>query len=168
MSDNEMMAFSRYSFSAEGQLILFNNFDLSTYEALTYNMENKSTDFYGRSFLDASNNISNNSDIANNDINDINDISAYVNIIGVVKNNLKKNYKKKIAFPEKQRKKLLIQQLQNYFQQLKDNYLKKKMYIKEDWKKLSKKEKEEINNLFVYKLLFIKKIVSKSIFPFRQ
>ena len=165
MSDNEMMIFSRYSFSAERQLILFNNFDLSTYEALTYNMEYKSTDFYGRSFLDASNNISNNSDIANNDINDI---SAYANIIGVVKNNLKKNYKKKIAFPEKQRKKLLIHQLQNYFQQLKDNYLKKKMYIKGDWKKLSKKEKEEINNLFVYKLLFIKKIVSKSIFPFRQ
>ena len=163
---NGMIDLSTYSFMASGQHNNFINFDLNTYEILNYNTENKSTEFYGHSFLAASNNISNNSQIVGCD--------TFINIINV-KNKLKTTYNKKNTSLEKQRKKLLIQHLRNYFQQLKDNYLKKKMYIKDDWKKLSKKEREEINNLFVYRHLYIKQIILlaksliiKTIFPFRQ
>ena len=143
--------------------IIFNIFDLIVYEALDY--DNKSTEFYGRSFLEASNDIRNNSQRLGND--------ACVNIISI-KKELKRFYKRKLIFPEKQRKKLLIQQLQKYFQQIKNNYL-KKIHTREDWKNLSKKERDKINNYFVYRYLLIKQIellakslIIKAIFPFRQ
>ena len=145
------------------QHIIFYNFDLIVYEALDY--DNKSTEFYGRSFLEASNDIRNNSQRLGND--------ACANIISI-KKELKRFYKRKLIFPEKQRKKLLIQQLQKYFQQIKNNYL-KKIHTREDWKKLSKKERDKINNYFVYRYLLIKQIellakslIIKAIFPFRQ
>ena len=164
---NGLMNFSTHIFPANEQVINFINFDLTAYESLNYKKENKSTEFYGLSFLEAPNDIMNNSQRVN--IGD-----GCINIISV-ENKLKTGYKRKPTFPGKQRKLLLIQHLRNYFQQIQDNYLKKKMYIKEDWKKLSKKERDYINNAFLYRHLYIKQIVLldksliiKAIFPFRQ
>ena len=147
----------------------YNNFDLLSYGTMNYNNENKSTDFYGGSFLEASNSIKNNPQRVNND-------APCINII-TIKNKLSANHKRKVISPEKQRKKLLVQKLKIYFQQMKDNYLKmkKKKFIKEDLKIFSKKETVHINNIFISRYLYIKEtillaksLIIKTIFPFRE
>ena len=149
--DNERINFPTYERETD------NNFDLLSYETINYNNENKSTDFYGGSFLEVSNNIKNSLQRIDNDASCINIIS--------IKNKLSASHKRKVICPEKQRKKLLIQKLNIYFQQIKDNYLrmKKKMFIKEDWKICFKKE------IVIYRYLYVKKnILIKAIFPFRE
>ena len=146
-----------------------NTFDLLSYETINYNNENKSVDFYGDSFLEVSNNTRNNSQRVCND-------PPCINIISI-KNKLSAGHKRKVICPEKQRKKLLIQKLKIYFQQIKDNYsrMKKKMFKNEDWEMLSKKERVDINNILIYRYLYIKQtillaksLIIKTIFPFRE
>ena len=143
-----------------------NTFDLLSYETINHNNENKSVDFYGDSF---SNNIRNNSQRVDND-------APHINIISI-KNKFSAGHKRKVICPEKQRKKLLIQKLKIYFQQIKDNYsrMKKKMFKNEDWEMLSKKERVDIYNIFIYRYLYIKQTILlaksltiKTIFPFRE